>query len=443
MHLSRGGKMKRFSLVLVLIICLGFSALALADDQIDKSLQYLYSFQDPASGGLKEENIDEPQALQSAWGAIAFAAGGFNPATVKKTDSSPDLLSYALKDICQNTSITDLERGTLVVSASGADPRNIAGCSLIDKIRSFKDPQTGKIGQNIVSTVFGVLALRSAGETVDEKTINYILQEQKADGGWDSGWGTESNMTAQTIQALTLSGVAQDDKSIIAAKNYLKSLQSETGGIKYDSSSWTTSSDAFSDAYTLEAIYTLSEDPNDVFWQKNGKTILDDLALLGNSDGSYSFSSDYGKINPVWTTSIVLVALNKKSLAFKGENLKSFYQSAISLTPQPSPTFIPSPAPTIAPSLSSTAEALIQLAQSSTPQPEAKEKTSSHKTLPSAVLVKSQTAQAQDNSQSDVKGEQNQRGVKFNWFWLPLICLSSFSAGASAKWLELKFLKTR
>jgi len=437
--------MKRFYLVLVLIISLGFSALALANNQIDKSLQYLYSFQDPASGGLNEENIDGPQALQSAWGAIAFAAGGFNPATVKKTDSSPDLLSYALKDICQNTNITDLERGALVVSVSGGNPRNIAGCSLVDKIRSFEDPQTGKIGSNIISTVFGVLALRSAGETVDEKTINYILQEQKADGGWDSGWGTESNMTAQTIQALTLSGVAKDDKSIIAAKNYLKSLQSETGGIKYDSSSWTTSSDAFSDAYAVEAIYALGEDPNDVFWQKDGKTILDDLAGLRNEDGSYSFSSDYGKMNPVWTTSIVLVALNKKPLAFKGENLKNFYQSAISPTPQPSPTFTSSPTPTVMPSFSSTPEALVQPIQSSTPQPQEKEKNSSYKAIPSAVLVKSQTvqAQAQDNSQPDVKGEQNQREAKFNWFWLPLICLSSFSAGVGAKWLELKLLKAK
>jgi len=244
---------------------------------------------------------------------------------------------------------------------------------------------------------------------------------------------------------LTLSGVAKDDKSIIAAKNYLKSLQSETGGIKYDSSSWTTSSDAFSDAYAVEAIYALGEDPNDAFWQKDGKTILDDLAGLRNEDGSYSFSSDYGKMNPVWTTSIVLVALNKKPLAFKGENLKNFYQSAISPTPQPSLTFTSSPTPTVMPSFPSTPEALVQPIQSLTPQPQEKEKNSSYKAIPSAVLVKSQTvqAQAQDNSQPDVKGEQNQREAKFNWFWLPLICLSSFSAGVGAKWLELKLLKAK
>lgn len=363
--------MKRFSLVLVLIFCLGFSALALANDQIDKSLQYLYSFQDPASGGLKEENIDEPQALQSSWGAIAFAASGYDPTTVKKASSAPDLLSYALKDICQNTSITDLERGTLVISASGSDPRNIAGCSLIDKIKSFEDPQTGKIGQNIVSTVFGVLALRSAGETIDEKTINYILQDQKADGGWDSGWGTESNFTAQTIQALAAAGLEKTDPVFTKAKAYLKSLQSETGGIKYDSSVWTTSPDAFSDAYTLEAIYTLGEDPNDVFWQKDGKTILDDLAGLRNSDGSYSFSADYGQMNPVWTTSIVLVALNKKSLAFKGENLKNFYQNAVSPTPQPSLTFTPSSTPTLVPIpvVSSTVQITKAAEETSTPLP--------------------------------------------------------------------------
>jgi len=325
--------MKRFSLALVLICGLVLSHLTFAATQFDESLQYLTSFQDESTGGLKEELLDEPQLLQSSWGAMAFAASGYNPASVRKTDATSSLLTYALQDICQNTILTDLERATLVASAADLDPNNLDGCSLPDKINGFKDPATGKIGADTVSTVFGVLALGSAGEAVDAATTDFILQSQQADGGWDSGWGTEANFTAQTIQALVLSGTAEDSAEILAAKNYLKSLQTETGGIKYDHNAWTSSSDAFSDAYTLQAIYALGESPSDIFWQKDSQTILDDLESFKNEEGSYSFSSDFGKMNPVWTTATVLIALNQKPLGFRGADLEGFAQTVVSPTP--------------------------------------------------------------------------------------------------------------
>jgi len=344
--------MKRFSLVLVLICCLALSHLTFAATQFDEPLQYLASFQDESSGGLKEEALNDPQLLQSSWGAMAFAASGYNPSSVRTRDTAPSLLTYALQDICQNNVLTDIERAVLVASASGLDPKNIDGCSLTDKIDGFEDPISGKIGADTVSTVFGVLSLHSAGETIDEKTLAYILQSQQADGGWDSGWGTEANFTAQTLQALALSGVAEDSDEILTAKNYLKSSQTDSGGIKYDNNAWTTSPDAFSDAYTLQAIYVLGESPTDIFWQKNGQTILDDLASLKNEDGSYSFSSDFGKMNPVWTTSVVLIALNQKPLGFLGADLESFAQTDLS----PTSTQLPSATPTLVMTPSVTAE---------------------------------------------------------------------------------------
>lgn len=409
--------MKKFFIVSVLAGAIFFLSLSnvFAASDISGSLDYVKSFQQE-NGGLTEYPAKPAELLESSWGAIAFASAGFNPATVYKNQPTNNLLDYSLDKICANESVTDIERAVLVASASGLDAHNINGCDLVAKVQAFETPE-GAIGPDVVSSIFGVLALRSAISTVDDKALDYLLENQKSNGGWDSGYGTEANVTAQAIQALAQAGVDSGDPHIQSAKNYLKSLQSENGGIKYDSMFWTTSTDAFSDAYTLQAIYALGEDPADFFWNSNGKTILDDLASLRSSDGSYSFSVDYGKMNPVWTTSIVLVALGGKSLAFRGEGLKAFAISEPTTTPSLTPTPIVS-ASTVVDLPVQMAVADVQNTNNSTSQKIVKnENTVQVSSSPSPSPVMTLAVQQRPVVSHGVKGAENRSKFKIEYLY--------------------------
>lgn len=281
------------------------------------SLTYLALRQDKESGGLVEEGETEPSAIQSAWGAIAYAGAGFDPDTV----GSPSLLHYVEKDACSYTNVTDIERTILVALASERDPRNFGGCNMLSLLNALAN-EDGSIGPDIISTIFGTIAKSASGEEVEEKTFNFIINAQEEDGGWDSGWGTEANITAQALIALSYSRGEQSDTAIARAKDYLKRLQTNDGGIKYDNNSWTSSSDAFSNAYTLQAIYALGEKETDDFWlSTSGKTIADNLLSLRGKDGFYNFSLPFGAVNPVFTTAIAVPPLYGKTLGFVGNNL--------------------------------------------------------------------------------------------------------------------------
>jgi hypothetical protein len=312
-----------FVFITVILLNSKVQASTLSSADIDKSLEYIQSNQQSTSGGLLDVNpfspSTDPQCIQSGWAAVAFASANIDPATVKTATDMPSLLDYIESSQCTPTTATDIERTILAQSASNITPSQ----DLQDKLDDLYDPTTGQIGPDIISTIFGVIAYKAYNHSVPDQTINYIIASQKDDGGWDDGYGEESNITAQAVMALA-DIVDNNSSNLLLAKTYLKSLQIDGGGIKYDSNSWTTASDANSDAYTLQAIYALGEDPLDNYWLINNKSIFDDLETLRQADGSYNFSSVYGQSLPVYTTVVVIPALTDQSLPIKPGTLNSF-----------------------------------------------------------------------------------------------------------------------
>lgn len=309
-----------------------------ADNSSTKSLDYLARHID-STGGVFEEGEIDPTGLLSAWTAVAFASAGYNPSSI----NGKSIVEYVEKDACSLSSITDIERTVLVASSAGLDASNFGGCNLINKITESTNIDTGQIGNDIVSTIFGVLAIRSQGKLVDSTTTDYIINAQEESGGWNSGWGAEVNITSQAVMALVAAQYDINSTVIDNAKQYLKSLQTVSGGMKYDMSEWTTESDAFSDAYTLQAIYALGENPDSNYWTVEGKSIVDDLSSLRQSDGSYNFSATFGAMNPVYTTAIVLPAISGKPLPVIGQDLQKFSSTpAAEEEVEPTPTPVPS-----------------------------------------------------------------------------------------------------
>jgi len=414
-------------------------------DSTDTSLRYLVGFQDEASGALKEEFVDGPQSLETDWGIMAFSSSGYDSKTVGE---NKNLIDFALSDACSLTTLTDIERRTIALESAGIDTHALAACNLPEKILLAVD-SSGRTGPDLVSTVFGAIALSSAGEPIPLEMIEYIAANQNVDGGWNSGYGAESNFTAQTIMALVSSKQEIPPEIIEKAKQYLKNLQTETGGIKYDANEWSIESDTFSDSYTLQAIYALGESPQSDFWRKNNKSIIDDLIDLRNVDGSYNFNRTYGKMSPVWTTSIALIGLNRDFLPIEKTSLSSW------MIPVSSPTLTPSPSATVSPAFSPLPNLISTLIPTATPSISSTDTVVSVTAVPlsqsivlSVVAVPSPKAQASQTPEPPIVFDQSGskalsatvQGVKTQWQWIIVIIALSFFTGVLIKFIELKYV---
>lgn len=448
-------KMSFLTFLFLSIILVGALPLTIfASSPTDKqSLNYIASFQDSDTGGLKEEYVDDPQPLETDWGIMAFSAAGYDSSTVGAPKS---LIDFAKSDACALSSLTDIERRAIALESAGVDTHTLDGCNLPQEIIDATQ-SSGQIGDGLVSTVFGVLALSASDENVLTTTIAYLENNQDENGGWDSGWGVESNFTAQTIMALASSGQTISPAIFANAKSYLKNLQTDSGGIRYDGGEWSTESDAFSDSYALQAIYSLKENPDDPYWLENGNTILQDLESLRNDDGSFSFNGSYGKMNPVWTTSSVLIALWHDFLPMHTANLKSWVDEIPS--PSPTPTLSVSPSPTPLPSVPPSPVASATPIQSSTLsseqtitrsvqlavvssatqiKPVETSVVASPKPTPEGTKLVSESPETRGKVLSNTASQ-----LKSIWRWIIIIAIFSAFTGVVIAFIEHKYVKNK
>ncbi len=413
----------------------------MTDPEISASLAYLKSYQNQSDGGLKEKGQAESQLMQSSWAAVGISASGYDPASFKTDDQSQDLLNYIKVNSCALTSITDIERSILAVKSANQDPKIFFGCDLLDKVTT--DGTTGKIGPDLMSTIFGSYVYKATKQPISNATVEYLKSQQKSDGGFDpSGWGTDSNTSSQVVISLLDAGLDKADPVILKTVSYLKNLQTENGGIKYDTNTWTVNTDSFSDSFVLQMISALGQDPKSVEWQADsGKSILDDLDSLRKPDGSYLYSVDsWGDGTPVWTTSIVLSGLSGLWYPVTDQTLATFQpQSSTSVsgssvqtvqpvTPKPNPqpvattTIEPSP-PQIQPAIIPKVSAAKKIVVVNNISPKG---AAVAPTQPPTVTVN----QTPDSiPQPQVLGQSDQRPVGINYLWLAILGTIAFIIG--------------
>ncbi len=423
-------------LVCTVLVFASFALLAQdASASANASLDYIYSFQDEATGGIKEEMDSNPSQLQTDWAIMAFASAGYDPNTVAKADKS--IVDFASEGICALSSVTDIERKIIALEAANINTQNISGCNLYEKLAANINGSTGQIGSGVTSTIFGALALSAQGQSIPASSISYIVATQQADGGWDSGWGIESNITAQAMMALKAGGYSGD--AIARAKTYLKSVYADSSGIKYDANEWSTESDAFSDAFALMAIYAVGESPTQTSWLNDDAPLTDDLRFfLANSDGSYSFNKSVGKMTPVWTTSIVQIALNHGFLPISSGALNPYIVKTPTPTPSPSATSTVSSSPVVSPSTAA-----------GSPNNTGTSSNSSD-TIPKKITLSSSKNEDElaptnnaDNSQPIQKNEksgQESNKFQFDWRWIIIVLILAFLAGALIRYLQHRYI---
>jgi hypothetical protein len=249
----------------------------------DTGVAYLHARQAP-SGAFSEPG-GAPGPLLTAWAALGLRAAGADTGRA---------LDYLAAHESGLTEATDLELVALAESTLGRRP-----VRLLARIRGLQGPK-GRIGPSVNSTIWGLLALRQAGERAPRQAVRFVLSQQARSGGWAwyAAGAPDSNDTAAAIEALRAAGVT--GSPVRRGLAYLRRLQNRDGGFELIPGR---GSDAQSTAWAVQAFVAARRSPP--------KGALAYLRRLRRPDGSFRYSRRYAT-TPVWVTAQVLPALAGK-----------------------------------------------------------------------------------------------------------------------------------
>lgn len=187
---------------------------------------------------------------------FAFAATGIDPKTVTHSGSgaSPDDYLSA-QAATYSGSPGGAAKLVLAVATLDLSAASFGGIDALAVMEANYNPATGQYGGDLFVQALFMLAEASLSRSVPAAAIAYLKSLQQASGGWDGGFGTDTNTTSLAIRALIAAGVAPADADISEAIVFLHSSQQPDGGFPYDPlSPFGTNSDANSTAFVIQAI---------------------------------------------------------------------------------------------------------------------------------------------------------------------------------------------
>ena len=215
------------------------------------------------------------------------------------------------------TSAIDYAAPILAITAIGQNPRVFPSTDYVAALKSYyTENQIGDIVM-LNDDCFGILALVSAGESLDDAVIvdskNFIFSHQNDDGGWGFSVTVDSdtNMTAAAILALVSAGVDSSDSRIQNALSFLQASQNDDGGFPYYPNS---DSDSSSTAWVIWALNALDIDPNSL--TKSDNTPISYLELNQSEQGFFKYQNNSSGEDSfsVMTTAYAVIALQGKKL---------------------------------------------------------------------------------------------------------------------------------
>ncbi len=290
------------------------------DTVILKALEYLRSLQ-REDGGFANPG-EETSISKTSWAIMAIVAAYQDPHEWRKNGNSPvDYIRNRIKGDLDKMGTTDIERTILALVAAKENPRNFEG---IDLVKLLKDrvKKSGKIGDYIYTTIWGIIALVSVNENVS-KSVEWLKSHQNGDGGfgWVEGAESDYDDTAAAIQALIAAGEPRNSEVIKKALSYLKTGQNDDGGFRYFGNS---SSNAASDSWIMQALVAAGQNPRD--WRKN-QSVVDHLLSLQGGDGHFNYTA-YVTSNPGYMTVCAIMALLGRTHPIRPVHLEEINISA-------------------------------------------------------------------------------------------------------------------
>jgi hypothetical protein len=266
-------------------------AVPAAAGPVGAAARYLEARQ-TAGGGFAEPGA-EPTPGLTAWAVLGLRAAG------RSADGLARASDYLERSEDELETATDLELALVARAALGERPP-----ALVARVRALVRP-SGAIGPTVNSTIWGVLALRAAGEPAPRATVSHLLGRQSREGGWSwsAGAQADSNDTAAAIQALRAAGVR--GPTIARGLAFLRRFRNADGGYELTAGR---GSDVQSTAWAIQALVAAGERvPPSAFAY---------LARMRRPDGSYRYSARY-EATPVWVTAQALAALARKPLPIR------------------------------------------------------------------------------------------------------------------------------
>jgi len=260
------------------------AALVAAAPAASPPVEFLFQHQQP-SGAFAEAGGTAGSEL-TAWAVLGLRAAGAGTG-----GALPYLQAH-------ENALPELTDAELVAVAEGA--LGVRPAALLERIRQARHPN-GRIGPNVNSTIWGILALRQSHLPAPRASTRFLLRQQARNGGW--AWylhgQPDSNDTAAALEALRASGVG--GVPVRRGLAYLLRLRNADGGFELTPGR---GSDAQSTAWAVQA-FVAARKPVP-------KGALAYLRGLRRPDGSYRYSKRF-VTTPVWVTAQVLPALNRRA----------------------------------------------------------------------------------------------------------------------------------
>ncbi len=270
---------------------------AQASTATNRATAWLASVQNDDGGwGASPEDGSKPDI--TAWAMLGLEAAGRNPLDVSRGGRTP--VAYLRSQLGALSSAGDFARTILALKGAGVNPRDFAGRDLVAALAKRRR-SNGSFEGWPGSTAFAIMALRAARATGGiDSSISWLAKAQNADGGWGDTPGSPSTAdgTGAAIEAIPGSNAAR------SGLGYLRKAQRPNGGFPLGGTGGVNSQ---STAWAVQGMIAVGTDPAAV--QKGGKTALEYLASLQQSDGHYRYSESSDQ-SPVWVTGQALAAVS-------------------------------------------------------------------------------------------------------------------------------------
>ncbi|HIH69516.1 prenyltransferase/squalene oxidase repeat-containing protein [Methermicoccus shengliensis] len=299
------------------------------DSVIANALYYLHS-QQKSSGKIGGYALSE-------WAVMAITAAGENASSANWTVGGNSLADYILANqhLVDTDLATDVERHILTLLCLGVDPRNSSGIDYVQKLGDLY--KQGQIGDpSLLNDDFwGVIALVAAGvdpsnSTIIKDSVQFIKDNQNADGGWSMNVGgpSDTDDTAIAVLALLMAGESTTSDEVKRGMQFIRDSQDASGGFVSDPS-FGTSPTSEATSWAIWAILAMGESPTSGEWTKNDNPV-DFLKSMQDSDGAF-FHLPNTRSSPVMSTSYAIIALMGKRIPVV---------SSSTPTPEPSYTLV-------------------------------------------------------------------------------------------------------
>lgn len=263
-----------------------------------EAMRYLRSRQNP-DGGFSEPGAGS-DLLTTCWVVLAGAAAGDKPLDWTAGGANPG--RFMESAVGSTSSLADLELVAVALSAAGGDPENVAGRDLTALIGASTSSD-GRIGSGIQEHSWGIIALAAAGKTVPENNVEWLVGQQRADGGWGASDAALNTDTAIAVEALVAAEEEVLEKAG-AALRLLRQRMNPDGGFTGTGRG----SDVQATSSVMRAIAAGGSDPASESWSFEGSNPEGYVGSMQAGDGHFMFASGV-ESQPALTTAMAVTAI--------------------------------------------------------------------------------------------------------------------------------------